>query len=102
MPIDTRVSIVEEPCRALFTAALFTRLEQWLDLHQEQGFEPVREAWKRLSSTLGRDVLVKTERREFTGIAEDIDQSGALLVRTEAGVERVIAGDVEQLRPRQS
>lgn len=88
--------------RALFTAALFTRLEQWLDLHQEQGFEPVREAWKKLSSTLGRDVLVKTERREFTGIAEDIDESGALLVRTEAGLERVIAGDVEQLRPRQS
>lgn len=87
--------------RALFTAALWTNLEQWLDHHQANGFAPVREAWKELSSTLGSDVLVKTERREFTGIAEDIDESGALLIRTVNGLERVVAGDVEQLRPRQ-
>ncbi|MBX5480416.1 MAG: biotin--[acetyl-CoA-carboxylase] ligase [Myxococcaceae bacterium] len=85
--------------RALFAAALFTRLEQWLDVHQREGFEPVRSAWRKLSITLGRDVLVKTERREFTGMAEDIDETGALLVRTREGTtERVIAGDVEQLR----
>lgn len=87
--------------RALFAAALWTNLEQWLDHHQANGFAPVREAWKELSSTLGSDVLVKTERREFTGIAEDIDESGALLIRTVNGLERVVAGDVEQLRARQ-
>lgn len=86
--------------RALFTAAVLTRLEHWLDRHQDEGFEPIREAWKSLTSTLGQDVLVKTERREFTGTAVDIDEAGALLVRTGAGVERVVAGDVEQLRPR--
>ena len=45
-------------------------------------------------------LTVKTERREFTGVAEDIDEHGALLVRTPAGLEKVVAGDVEQLRPR--
>ncbi|MCI0671989.1 MAG: biotin--[acetyl-CoA-carboxylase] ligase [Myxococcaceae bacterium] len=87
--------------RALFTAALLTRLESWLDRHAEQGFGPVREAWKRLSSTLGQDVLVRTDRAELRGRAVDIDVSGALLVRREDGtLERVLAGDVEQLRPR--
>lgn len=88
--------------RALFAAALLTRLEQWLDRHAEEGFGPVREIWKQLSATLGRDVLVRTERREFTGRAVDIDESGALLVRTAEGTERVLAGDVEQLRPKLS
>lgn len=87
--------------RALFTAALLTRLEQWLEVHKSEGFEPIRAAWKKHSATLGQEVLVKTERREFTGVAEDIDPSGALLVRTKDGtVEKVVAGDVEQLRTR--
>lgn len=85
--------------RALFTAALFTRLEEWLDVHSDEGFEPIRAAWKELSSTLGHPVLVRTDRTEFRGHAEDIDESGALLVRTAEGrLERVLAGDVERLR----
>lgn len=87
--------------RALFTATLWGRLEEWLDLHHEVGFDPVRQRWKELSSTLGQEVLVRTDRSELRGVAEDIDVSGALLVRTaEGSLERVLAGDVEQLRPR--
>jgi BirA family biotin operon repressor/biotin-[acetyl-CoA-carboxylase] ligase len=87
--------------RALFTTDLWGRLEEWLDLHHEVGFDPVRQRWKALSSTLGQDVLVRTDRTELRGVAEDIDTAGALLVRTaEGSLERVLAGDVEQLRPR--
>ncbi len=84
--------------RALFTAALWTRLEEWLELHAEEGFAPNRAAWMKMSSTLGQDVLVKTERQELRGIAEDIDESGALMVRTADGLQRVLAGDVELVR----
>jgi BirA family transcriptional regulator, biotin operon repressor / biotin---[acetyl-CoA-carboxylase] ligase len=88
--------------RALFTAALCTRLEQWLEVHAQEGFSPVRAAWKGLSATLGQDVLVRTERDELRGIAEDVDESGALLVRDAKGtLHQVLAGDVEQLRARQ-
>lgn len=87
--------------RALFTAALWTRLEQWLDIHAEEGFGPVRAAWKSMASTLGQDVLVRSEQRELRGIAEDLDEDGALLLRTPDGkIERVLAGDVEQVRSR--
>lgn len=87
--------------RALFTASLWNRLEEWLDRHLEDGFEAVRLRWKELSSTLGQEVLVRTDRTELRGVAEDIDEAGALLVRTgEGALERVLAGDVEQLRPR--
>jgi BirA family biotin operon repressor/biotin-[acetyl-CoA-carboxylase] ligase len=87
--------------RALFTTSLWGRLEEWLDLHHEIGFDPVRQRWKELSSTLGQEVLVRTDRSELRGVAEDIDVAGALMVRTAGGsLERVLAGDVEQLRPR--
>lgn len=86
--------------RALFTAALLTKLEAWLDTWTQEGFGPVRDAWRQLSSTLGVEVLVRGEQQELRGLAEDIDESGALLLRVGDKLERVLAGDVEQLRPR--
>jgi len=86
--------------RALFTAALLARLEAWLERHAEEGFGPVRARWCELSGTLGREVRVVTGDGDVTGVAEDIDAAGALLVRTAAGVRRVLAGDVHLLRPR--
>jgi BirA family biotin operon repressor/biotin-[acetyl-CoA-carboxylase] ligase len=49
---------------------------------------------------LGNEVLVRVDTREFRGIAEDIDEAGALLVRVDDRIERVLAGDVEQVRLR--
>jgi BirA family biotin operon repressor/biotin-[acetyl-CoA-carboxylase] ligase len=86
--------------RALFTAALLARLEHWLDVHQAQGFDAIREAWRSRSVTLGRAVRVRMGDRDVDGVAEDLDASGALLVRTSAGLERVLTGDVVLLRPR--
>ena len=86
--------------RALFAAACFTALEGWLDRHAEEGFGPIREAWRARAVTLGREVSVRVDGRELTGTAEDIDETGALLVRTAAGVERILSGDVTLLRAR--
>ncbi|RYZ34099.1 MAG: biotin--[acetyl-CoA-carboxylase] ligase, partial [Myxococcaceae bacterium] len=86
--------------RAAFTAALWARLEVWLDTYLASGFDAVRTRWKALSSTLGQQVRVRTDRGDWEGFAEDIDPTGALMVRTADGrLERVLAGDVEQLRP---
>jgi BirA family biotin operon repressor/biotin-[acetyl-CoA-carboxylase] ligase len=84
--------------RALFAAACLTALEAWLDTHGENGFAPIREAWRQRSVTLGRSVVVRADGREIRGTATDIDDRGALLVATAAGEERIIAGDVQLLR----
>ncbi|ABC82158.1 biotin--[acetyl-CoA-carboxylase] ligase [Anaeromyxobacter dehalogenans] len=86
--------------RALFAAACLTALEGWLDVHEERGFAPIREAWRERSVTLGREVRVAVDGGELAGTAEDIDEAGALLVRTASGLERVLAGDVRLVRPR--
>jgi BirA family biotin operon repressor/biotin-[acetyl-CoA-carboxylase] ligase len=85
--------------RALFAAAVLSRLEGWLDRHAAEGFGPVRDAWRGMSDTLGRDVRVRSGGEELVGRAEDVDEQGALLVQTGRGLERVLSGDVEVLRP---
>jgi BirA family biotin operon repressor/biotin-[acetyl-CoA-carboxylase] ligase len=83
--------------RALFGAALLSELEQWLDRHAAEGFGPIREAWRERSVTLGREVRVEADGGEIAGVAEDIDESGALLVRGRSGLVRVVSGDVRMV-----
>jgi BirA family biotin operon repressor/biotin-[acetyl-CoA-carboxylase] ligase len=56
--------------------------------------------YRRLSSTLGRDVRVELGDETFTGRAVEVTGEGHLLVKTAgSGVRRVPAGDVVHLRP---
>ena len=54
--------------------------------------------WKELArATLGRPVTWNGADRLVTGVAQDIDDSGALIIRDRAGLHRVIAGEVTWL-----
>ena len=52
--------------------------------------------WRKCSSTLGHEVQVIGVGQDdrFTGKAVDIDDDGALIIDTEKGRRRVLAGDV--------
>lgn len=55
--------------------------------------------WRARSSTLGRVVRVETPEGVFEGVAEDVTEEGALLVRLAGGGLRVFhAGDVVHVR----
>jgi BirA family biotin operon repressor/biotin-[acetyl-CoA-carboxylase] ligase len=84
--------------RALFAAALISILEQWIDTHASEGFAPIREAWRSRSCTLGWEVRVDADGGEVVGVAEDVDETGALLVRTATGLTRLVSGDVRLVR----
>ncbi|MBI3031709.1 MAG: biotin--[acetyl-CoA-carboxylase] ligase [Candidatus Rokubacteria bacterium] len=77
--------------RERLLAVVLERLESWYRRWAAEGFEPVREAWRRGSATLGQRVAIG---QGVEGIAEDLAEDGALLVRTEAGalVRRVATG----------
>ncbi|MDF2501506.1 MAG: birA [Anaerosporomusa subterranea] len=74
--------------------ALLHELELLYKQAGEEGFSPILAEWRKLSATLGQPVDVFGITRCFSGIALDIDEDGALIVQTEAGLEKVIAGDV--------
>jgi len=55
--------------------------------------------WIRLNSTLGNEVIVKNQDRIISGTAEDINDSGELIIRLTSGeMETVKAGDVTILK----
>ena len=82
-------------------------LERFLDRLEEHysalvepgGWRGTLLNYRRLSSTLGKDVRVELPDEAFTGRAVEVTGEGHLLVKTEAGdVRRVPAGDVVHLR----
>jgi BirA family transcriptional regulator, biotin operon repressor / biotin---[acetyl-CoA-carboxylase] ligase len=90
-----RIERGEEVPRALACARLLEALDEWLALHEVEGFAPVRDRWRQLSSTLGRRVRITLEPGLLEGDAVDLADDGALLVRTpDEALTRVMAGDV--------
>jgi BirA family biotin operon repressor/biotin-[acetyl-CoA-carboxylase] ligase len=63
--------------------SLAASVDLWFGRWEREGFGPVREAWLEDNATLGRRVLIVDEGVE--AIAEDLDSSGALIVRADDG-----------------
>ena len=81
------------PDRGALLAAYLHALEVSLAAVEQQGFAGIAEEFRQACITLGSQVQV-IGAETFTGTAEDIDETGALLVRTESELRRVLAGDV--------
>jgi BirA family biotin operon repressor/biotin-[acetyl-CoA-carboxylase] ligase len=86
-----------EPVRRLdFARALLEALDTLYDSYLLNGYGPVREEWLARSDFLGRRVSVTFQDKELQGTAEDIDEEGALLVRSpDSRLKRILAGDVK-------
>jgi len=80
----------QAPSRESVLAALLEEFDAWRARLEGEGFGPVREAWRRLSDTLGRRVTVDT----VTGLAADLDTDGALLIDVAGTLTRVLDGVV--------
>jgi len=80
--------------RVLLTQSLLAHMEAFYFSYLNQGFNPIKDAWKKMNVTLGRPVQVKAPEGQFSGIALDIDDNGALLVAGEVGIKSFYAGDV--------
>jgi len=76
--------------RETVLAALLDRITAWRARLERDGFDPVRDRWTALAGMLGRRITVEG----VTGTALGIDEDGALLVDTEGGTARILAGDV--------
>ena len=61
---------------------------------QEEPWSVVMTEWKAVSMTLKRRVRIETARETVEGVALDVDENGALLVRTADGsVRAIVHGD---------
>jgi BirA family biotin operon repressor/biotin-[acetyl-CoA-carboxylase] ligase len=76
---------------AALAPAMELRLTQW---RGGQGFPSIRADWLKRAAGLGEPIRVRLPEREMRGIFEGLDESGRLLLRGDAGLTCVTAGDV--------
>ena len=95
---DRAVSLEElcdPPSRSALIAVYLNALEAAVEAVEREGLAGIAAQYRQLSCTLGSQVQVLSPTEAFTGVALDINEGGALLVRTKNGaVRRVLAGDV--------
>ena len=81
----------------LFAACLVQLAARYADLRAGR-IEGVVGAWRRRASpTFGRPVEWLDEGAAKAGVVSDIDEAGGLLVETEAGIVRVVSGELRWL-----
>jgi BirA family biotin operon repressor/biotin-[acetyl-CoA-carboxylase] ligase len=80
--------------RAAWLRNFLQRFEKWYLEAQGQEFAGLLTEWRRYSLTLGSAVTVCLPGRNVDGTAVDIDEHGALQVRTSAGMETFPAGEL--------
>jgi BirA family transcriptional regulator, biotin operon repressor / biotin---[acetyl-CoA-carboxylase] ligase len=83
------------PAPEAAAAILASAFEGWLGSLVDGGFAPIRRAWLERAVGLGRPVTVRLANETFDGVFEDLDDAGALRVRTTDGALRsVTAADI--------
>jgi BirA family transcriptional regulator, biotin operon repressor / biotin---[acetyl-CoA-carboxylase] ligase len=90
------------PAPAVLFASFLGELAARLDALQSMGSAGLREEWLAHAAGIGEAVTVHSAAGSVSGIAEGIDDDGALLVRTAGRVVRVLAGDAHIGLPRPS
>ncbi|UDY22772.1 biotin--[acetyl-CoA-carboxylase] ligase [Nocardioides sp. Kera G14] len=87
-PVD-RTAVLRELLRSLFA-----HYADWLADPEEAA-----SAYREMSGTLGRQVRAELPGGDvLTGVAQAVDETGCLIISTEAGPVTVAAGDVVHLR----
>ncbi|HUR78280.1 MAG TPA: biotin--[acetyl-CoA-carboxylase] ligase [Acidimicrobiales bacterium] len=84
--------------RAVHTEDVLDLLLKRLATRLDEGWDAVGREYKVRCETVGREVRVEMADGSFTGTATGVDDDGALVVITDDGPRRVVAGDVVHLR----
>ena len=68
------------------------------EAYEKMGSIEIYEEWRRRSITISRAVRITSNSGDIVGVVEDLAEDGALLLKTEGGLQRVLAGDCIHLR----
>ena len=68
--------------------------QAWVERWREEGFAPIRAAWRAHAMALGEPIRVRLEHATLHGRLIDIDQHGALLLESVGELRRIAAGEV--------
>ena len=92
---DLAACMDQLPTRAELAAAVIGSIIDAARRFERDGFGAFREAWQEYDWLKGKRLSVRQVQHRISGMAIGIDEDGALLVKTEAGTERVTSGSIE-------
>ena len=75
--------------------ALLDAFDRWKTCLESEGFAPLRTRWLALADTIGRAVTVG----EHAGVAVDLSEDGALVLRQAGGLKHIASGEVSASHP---
>lgn len=81
--------------RLRIVADIIEALDACYDEYLNHGFARIREGWWKAHTASGRMVRAHGHSGYVEGIAEALDEDGALLMRVEGELQRFVAGDIE-------
>ncbi|HJV27400.1 MAG TPA: biotin--[acetyl-CoA-carboxylase] ligase [Aromatoleum sp.] len=82
------------PAPEALLASVLTELHILFDTYAAAGFAALRGAWQQRNAFADLPVRISGEGTDVVGICTGVDEDGALLVRTEQGLERILSGEV--------
>jgi BirA family biotin operon repressor/biotin-[acetyl-CoA-carboxylase] ligase len=103
-PVEWRTtSLRQELGREIARFELIQKILQEIeDLYQRMDSIEIYEEWRRRSVTLGRQVCINSISGDLLGEAVDLAEDGALLIRSQDDLHRVLAGDCIHLRAQEA
>ncbi len=82
------------PNREATLAMILVKLAQTLDRYADGGFAVLREDWLARHAFQDQAVCIMGDHTNLVGTCLGVDQNGALLINTDAGLQRIIGGEV--------
>ena len=67
---------------------------KWTNIWLAEGFAPIRKNWLWRCHGKGEEIEVRLENETLTGVFEDLDERGALMLKTSDGMRKITVGDV--------
>ena len=97
-PISLRIELGKSVSRLAILVSYMKYFDTlYMYLSKGKNAEIVAE-WKKYSSTLGKQVRLKTSTREILGTALDMEADGSLVVREDSGfIHKCISGDISEI-----
>ena len=80
--------------REVLLHALLDRLDAVYRSWSKEGGAATVSAWRERAALVGEAVVIDVAHRRRAGIFQGIDDGGALLLKVEGGVERIVSGDL--------
>lgn len=89
-----KVEMGQEISVKLFLKSFFEHYDTVYQEYLNNGIDQIIEKWKKNSDTLGKNVKIIGINETYDGLAKDIDENGALILKTKDKEIKVYSGDV--------